>query len=106
MSSKAMAAGPKGPAGRKSSPEAAAAHPGYWAGLLARAGTAPVDASIGNLNVENCRLSFFDRESIEGLLLGIDHDARMVELRLAHTAELQSCRSSRCASFASPSRSR
>src|SRR5262245_30413899 len=67
----------------------AAAHPGYWAGLLTKAGPAGAEASLGDLTLENCRLSFFDRPSVEGFLLGIDHDARMIELRLAQTAELQ-----------------
>src|SRR5688572_24603362 len=87
MKPAARGAGPKGSAGTKKPSPEAAAHPGYWAGLLTRAGIA--DASIGDIALENCRVSFFDRESIEGFLLGIDHEARMIELRLAQTAELQ-----------------
>jgi type II secretory ATPase GspE/PulE/Tfp pilus assembly ATPase PilB-like protein len=88
MKSAARGAGTKGSAGTKPSAETAA-HPGYWAGLLTRAGAAGGDASLGELTVENCRVAFFDRDSIEGFLLGIDHDARMIELRLSETAELQ-----------------
>jgi type II secretory ATPase GspE/PulE/Tfp pilus assembly ATPase PilB-like protein len=88
MTSKAAVSSPKIPAGKKTSSEAPA-HPGYWAGLLTRAGLAGADASLGDLTLENCRVSFFDRDSVEGFLLGIDHDARMIELRLAQTAELQ-----------------
>src|SRR5262245_42265104 len=80
-----VAGGPKGSV-KKPSPEAAG-HPGYWAGLLTRGSGG--DASLGDLTLETCRISFFDRESAEGLLLGIDHDARMIELRVAKTSELQ-----------------
>jgi type II secretory ATPase GspE/PulE/Tfp pilus assembly ATPase PilB-like protein len=90
MISAARGAAPRGSAGTKPSPKAtpveAAAHPGYWAGLLTRAGA---DASLRDISLENCRVSFFDRDSVEGFLLGIDHEARMIELRLAQTAELQ-----------------
>jgi type II secretory ATPase GspE/PulE/Tfp pilus assembly ATPase PilB-like protein len=87
VTSKAVVGGPKGPAGKKSSPEAAA-HPGYWTGLLTRSGIAGGEASLGDMTLENCRVSFFDRDSVEGFLLGIDPEARMIELRLAQTAEL------------------
>jgi type II secretory ATPase GspE/PulE/Tfp pilus assembly ATPase PilB-like protein len=93
MKSAARGVGSKASAGAKPSPQAApseaAAHPGYWAGLLTRAGVSGADASLGDLTLENCRVSFFDRDSVEGYLLGIDHEARMIELRLAQTAELQ-----------------
>src|SRR5688572_13614811 len=85
MKPAAQGPGPKASAVKKSSSEAPA-HPGYWAGLLTRGAG---EASLGDITLENCRVSFFDRESIEGFLLGIDHEARMIELRLAQTAELQ-----------------
>jgi type II secretory ATPase GspE/PulE/Tfp pilus assembly ATPase PilB-like protein len=86
MKSAARGVGPKASAGAKKPGDEAAAHPGYWAGLLTRTGA---DASIGEIDLENCRVSFFDRPSIEGFLLGIDHETQMIELRLAQTAELQ-----------------
>jgi type II secretory ATPase GspE/PulE/Tfp pilus assembly ATPase PilB-like protein len=84
MKPAAQGPGPKASAVKKSSSEAPA-HPGYWAGLLTRGAG---EASLGDITLENCRVSFFDRESVEGFLLGIDHEARMIELRLAQTGEL------------------
>jgi type II secretory ATPase GspE/PulE/Tfp pilus assembly ATPase PilB-like protein len=37
----------------------------------------------------SCRLSFFDREAMDGTLFGIDPDARMLEIQLPATGELQ-----------------
>lgn len=78
----------KTPAAGKPAP-AAAALPGLWAGLLTRVGIFGTDDPLRGAGIETCRMSFFDREEIEGALLGIDHDARMIEIQVAGTKELQ-----------------
>jgi len=67
----------------------AAVHRGLWAGLLTRVGIASTSDALGSAPLETCRISFFDRPHVEGFLLGIDHDARMIELQVAGTKELQ-----------------
>jgi type II secretory ATPase GspE/PulE/Tfp pilus assembly ATPase PilB-like protein len=63
--------------------------PGLWAGLLTRVGIVGAHDRPQGTTLETCRMSFFDREQIEGALLGIDHDARMIEIQVAGTKELQ-----------------
>ncbi len=63
--------------------------PGLWAGLLTRVGIGSPHDRPRDTTLETCRMSFFDREQIEGVLLGIDHDARMIEIQVAGTKELQ-----------------
>jgi type II secretory ATPase GspE/PulE/Tfp pilus assembly ATPase PilB-like protein len=77
---------PKIPVGK---PVPEVALPGLWAGLLTRVGIFSTHDRRQGAMLETCRMSFFDREQIEGTLLGIDHDARMIELQAAGTKELQ-----------------
>jgi type II secretory ATPase GspE/PulE/Tfp pilus assembly ATPase PilB-like protein len=70
----------------KPAPEVAL--PGLWAGLLTRVGIFSTQDRQGT-TLETCRMSFFDRDEIEGALLGIDHDARMIDIQVAGTKELQ-----------------
>jgi len=78
----------KMPASSKPAPEPTTL-PGLWGGLLTRVGISRTHDPLDGAAVETCRMSFFDREDIEGALLGIDHDARMIEIRVAGTKELQ-----------------
>jgi type II secretory ATPase GspE/PulE/Tfp pilus assembly ATPase PilB-like protein len=79
----------KTPANDRSVPEAAAVQRGLWAGLLTRVGIGGTSGPLGDLHLEICRISFFDRGPVEGTLLGIDHDARMIEVQVIGTKELQ-----------------
>src|SRR4051812_42300236 len=87
MKSTSVGAGPKAPVHSKAVAKPVVQAP--WAGLLTRAGIGEAGGPLGGVDLEICQVSFFDREHVEGLLLGIDHDARMIELKLAGTAELQ-----------------